>query len=142
MRRVVVTGLGLVTPLGCGAERVWRRLIRGESGIRRITRFEVDDLPAKIAGQVPTEGEGAFRAEEVLEPKDVRKNDPFILYGIAAAHEAVEDADWMPQDERERERTGVLIGSGIGGLGTIADTAVELDSAGRAASARSSSRRA
>jgi 3-oxoacyl-[acyl-carrier-protein] synthase II len=111
MRRVVVTGLGLVTPLGCGVERVWRRLTCGESGIRRITRFEVDDLPAKIAGQVPTEGEGAFRAENVLEPKDVRKNDPFILYGIAAAREAVEDADWMPQDDRARERTGVLIGS-------------------------------
>ena len=130
MRRVVVTGLGLVTPLGCGVERVWRRLIRGESGIRRITRFEVDDLPAKIAGQVPTEGEGAFRTEEVLEPKDVRKNDPFILYGIAAAREAVEDAGWTPQDERERERTGVLIGSGIGGLSTIADTAVELERRG------------
>ena len=126
MRRVVVTGLGLVTPLGCGVERVWRRLIRGESGIRRITRFEVDDLPAKIAGEVPTEGEGAFRAEAVLEPKDVRKNDPFILYGIAAAREAVEDAGWTPEDPRERERTGVLIGSGIGGLSTIADTAVEL----------------
>jgi 3-oxoacyl-[acyl-carrier-protein] synthase II len=130
MRRVVVTGLGLVTPLGCGVDRVWRRLIGGESGIHRITRFEVDDLPAKIAGQVPTEGEGAFRAEEVLEPKDVRKNDPFILYGIAAAREAIEDADWMPQDERARERTGVLIGSGIGGLGTIADTAVELEQRG------------
>jgi 3-oxoacyl-[acyl-carrier-protein] synthase II len=130
MRRVVVTGLGLVTPLGCGTERVWRRLLRGESGIRRITGFEIDDLPARIAGQVPTEGEGAFRAEEVLEPKDVRKNDPFILYGIAAAREAVEDAGWMPQGARERERTGVLIGSGIGGLGTIADTAVELERRG------------
>ena len=130
MRRVVVTGLGLVTPLGCGTERVWRRLIRGESGIRQITGFEIDDLPARIAGQLPTEGEGAFRAEEVLEPKDVRKNDPFILYGIAAAHEAVEDADWMPQDAHERERTGVLIGSGIGGLSTIADTAVELERRG------------
>ena len=92
MRRVVVTGLGLVTPLGCGVEHVWRRLIRGESGIRRITRFEIDDLPAKIAGEVPTEGEGAFRVEEVVEPKDVRKNDPFILYGIGAAREAIEDA--------------------------------------------------
>jgi 3-oxoacyl-[acyl-carrier-protein] synthase II len=130
MRRVVVTGLGLVTPLGCGVERVWRRLIRGESGIRRIAGFETDDLPARIAGQVPTEGEGAFRAEAVLEPKDVRKNDPFILFGIAAAREAVEDAGWLPQDERSRARTGVLIGSGIGGLGTIADTAVELERRG------------
>jgi 3-oxoacyl-[acyl-carrier-protein] synthase II len=130
MRRVVVTGLGLVTPLGCGVEHAWRRLVRGESGIRAITRFPVDDLPARIGGQLPDEGEGAFRADEVVPPKDVRKNDPFILYGIAAAREAVEDAGWMPEDERERERTGVLIGSGIGGLSTIADTAVELEQRG------------
>ncbi len=130
MRRVVVTGLGLVTPLGCGVEHAWRRLVRGESGIRMITRFRVDDLPAKIAGLLPDEGEGAFRADEVVAPKDVRKNDRFILYGIGAAREAVEDAGWMPEDQRERERTGVLIGSGIGGLSTIADTAVELEQRG------------
>ncbi len=130
MRRVVVTGLGLVTPLGCGVDVAWRRLIGSKSGIRRIETFEVDDLPAKIAGQVPTEGEGAFVAEAVLEPKDVRKNDRFILYGIAAAHEAVEDAGWLPEDTHDRERTGVMIGSGIGGLSTIADTAVELHTRG------------
>jgi 3-oxoacyl-[acyl-carrier-protein] synthase II len=130
MRRVVVTGLGLVTPLGCGVDVAWRRLIGGESGIRRIRGFEVDDMPARIAGQVPTEGEGAFVAEEVVAPKDVRKNDRFILYGIAAAREAIEDAGWLPEDEHDRERTGVLIGSGIGGLSTIADTAVELHTRG------------
>jgi 3-oxoacyl-[acyl-carrier-protein] synthase II len=130
MRRVVVTGLGLVTPLGCGVEVAWRRLIAGESGIRRIDIFETDDLPARIAGLLPAEGEGAFRAEEVLEPKDVRKNDRFILYGIAAAQQAVEDAGWTPQDEAARLRTGVMIGSGIGGLKTIADTAVELEQRG------------
>jgi 3-oxoacyl-[acyl-carrier-protein] synthase II len=130
MRRVVVTGLGLVTPLGCGVELVWRRLTGGQSGVRPITRFQVDDMPARIAGQVPTEGEGAFRAEEVLEPKDVRKNDLFILYGIAAAREAIEDSGWMPEDEHGRQRTGVMIGSGIGGLSTIADTAVELEQRG------------
>jgi 3-oxoacyl-[acyl-carrier-protein] synthase II len=130
MRRVVVTGLGLVTPLGCGVELVWRRLTGGQSGVRPITRFQVDDMPARIAGQVPTEGEGAFRAEEVLEPKDVRKNDLFILYGIAAAREAIEDSGWMPEDEHGRQRTGVMIGSGIGGLSTIAYTAVELEQRG------------
>jgi 3-oxoacyl-[acyl-carrier-protein] synthase II len=130
MRRVVITGLGLVTPLGCGVELAWRRLIAGNSGIRRIESFEVDDLPAKIAGQVPLEGAGAFDAETVLEPKDVRKNDRFILYGIAAAKEAVEDAGWTPPDELARCRTGVMIGSGIGGLKTIADTAVELEQRG------------
>jgi 3-oxoacyl-[acyl-carrier-protein] synthase II len=130
MRRVVITGLGLVTPLGCGVELAWRRLTAGESGIRRIESFQVDDLPAKIAGLVPLEGDGAFDAEAVLEPKDVRKNDRFILFGIAAAKEAVEDAGWRPEDELERCRTGVMIGSGIGGLKTIADTAIELEQRG------------
>jgi 3-oxoacyl-[acyl-carrier-protein] synthase II len=130
-RRVVVTGMGLVTPLGCGVDVVWRRLIAGESGIRRIQGFEIEDLPAKIAGQVPTgDGEGAFRIDEVMPPKDARKNDPFILFGLAAAAEAVRDAGWEPVDEQSRNRTGVLIGSGIGGLGTIADTAIELERRG------------
>jgi 3-oxoacyl-[acyl-carrier-protein] synthase II len=130
-RRVVVTGMGMVTPLGCGVGASWRRLIQGQSGIRRIDRFDVDDLPAKIAGLVPTgEQEGAFRIDEVMAPKDARKNDLFIVYGIAAAIEAVRDADWTPEDEQSRERTGVLIGSGIGGLSTIADTAVELEHRG------------
>ena len=100
-RRVVVTGMGAVTPLGCGVEVAWRRLIEGRSGIRRIDRFEVDDLPAKIAGLVPTgEEEGALRIDEVLAPKDARKNDLFIIYGIAAAAEAVRDAGWSPDSLR------------------------------------------
>jgi 3-oxoacyl-[acyl-carrier-protein] synthase II len=126
LRRVAITGLGLVTPLGCGVEVSWRRLIAGKSGIRRIERFDVGDLPVKIAAQLPTDGDGAWRAEEVVPAKDIRKNDPFILYGIAAADEAVRDSGWQPEDDAGRNRTGVLIGSGIGGLGTIADTAVDL----------------
>jgi 3-oxoacyl-[acyl-carrier-protein] synthase II len=126
-----VTGVGLVTPLGCGKEVVWRRLLAGESGVRRIERFEVDDLPAKIAGQVPAgEDEGAFRPDEIMPPKDARRNDLFILFGVAAAQQAVEDAGWQPEDDEARNRTGVLIGSGIGGLGTIADTAIELEKRG------------
>jgi 3-oxoacyl-[acyl-carrier-protein] synthase II len=131
IRRVVVTGLGLVTPLGCGAEAVWRRLTQGQSGIRRIDRFDVEDLPAKIAGLVPRgDGEGDFRIDEVVAPKEARKYDLFIIYGIAAAIEAVRDAGWEPADEDGRQRTGVLIGSGIGGLSTIADTAIELERRG------------
>jgi 3-oxoacyl-[acyl-carrier-protein] synthase II len=130
-RRVVVTGMGMVTPLGHGVDVSWRRLIEGESGIRRITRFEVDDLPAKVAGMVPCgDEEGAFHVDEVLAPKDARKNDLFIIYGLAAAIEAVRDADWTPEDDQERARTGVLIGSGIGGLSTIAETALELEQRG------------
>jgi 3-oxoacyl-[acyl-carrier-protein] synthase II len=130
-RRVVVTGMGLVTPLGCGVELSWRRLTEGRSGIRRIDRFDVEDLPAKIAGLVPTgEEEGALRIDQVMPPKDARKNDPFIIYGIAAAIEAVHDSGWLPEDEEARIRTGVLIGSGIGGLSTIADTALELEQRG------------
>ncbi|NJO39092.1 MAG: beta-ketoacyl-ACP synthase II, partial [Rhizobiales bacterium] len=129
-RRVVITGLGLVTPLGAGVDVSWRRLIAGESGLRRIDRFSVDDLPAKIAGLIPREGEGAFVADDVMSAKDVRRNDPFILYGIAAATEAIRDSGWQPEDEESRARTGVLIGSGIGGLSTIADTAVELETRG------------
>ena len=129
-RRIVVTGLGLVTPLGCGVDVVWPRLLQGQSGIVRIDRFPVDDLPAKVAGLVPREGEGAFRIDEVVAPKDARKNDLFIIYGIAAAVDAVRDAGWQPVDEEDCRRTGVLIGSGIGGLSTIADTAVELEQRG------------
>ncbi len=129
-RRIVVTGLGLVTPLGCGVDVVWRRLLEGQSGIVRIDRFPVDDLPAKVAGLVPSEGEGAFKIDEVVAPKEARKNDLFIIYGIAAAIDAVRDAGWQPVDEDDCRRTGVLIGSGIGGLSTIADTAVELERRG------------
>ncbi|MGE0256108.1 MAG: beta-ketoacyl-ACP synthase II [Alphaproteobacteria bacterium] len=123
MRRVVVTGLGLVTPLGVGVEHNWRRLTAGESGIRAIQSFDVSDLPAKIAGQVPR-GEtsaGHFNPDEHIEPKEQRRLDPFITYAIAAADYAIADAGWKPEAEEDAERTGVLIGSGIGGLQTIYD---------------------
>jgi 3-oxoacyl-[acyl-carrier-protein] synthase II len=128
MRRVVVTGLGLVTPLGSGVEPVWERLLDGQSGIRGIQNFDVSDLPAKIAGQVPPgeSAEGRFNADDYMAPKDQRKIDRFIVYGIAAGHQAVEDAGWMPDDEESLERTGVLIGAGIGGLETIYNTSVTL----------------
>jgi len=130
-RRVVITGIGLVTPLGSGVDVSWRRLIAGESGLREIDRFKIDDLPAKVAGMVPPDGtEGAFDVEEVMSAKDARRNDPFILYGIAAASEAIEHSGWKPESDEARSRTGVLIGSGIGGLGTIAHTAVELETRG------------
>ncbi len=121
MRRVVVTGLGAVTPLGIGAERVWKRLIAGESGIRAIQNFDVTDLPAKIAGQVPqgSKADGKLDLNEWIPPKEQRKMDRFIQLALVAATEAVEDSGWMPQDEEGRCATGVMIGSGIGGLQTI-----------------------
>ncbi|UUX49386.1 beta-ketoacyl-ACP synthase II [Nisaea acidiphila] len=124
MRRVVVTGLGLVTPLGDGVEHNWSRLIKGDSGIRNIDQFDVSDLPAKIAGIVPEGegGDGTFNADAYLEPKEQRKVDRFILLGMAAADQAVKDSGWMPEDEEDQDRTGVLIGSGIGGLTSIAST--------------------
>ncbi len=123
MRRVVVTGLGLVTPLGVGVEHNWRRITAGHSGIGAIQNFDVSDLPAKIAGQVPR-GDGAdgkFNADDYMSPKDQRRVDDFIVFAMGAAVQAVEDAGWQPDDEYERERTGVMIGSGIGGLQTIYD---------------------
>ena len=126
MRRVVVTGMGLVTPLGCGVEAVWQRLIDGQSGIRSIQSFDVSDLPCKVAGQLP-QGEtsaGYFNADDWMAPKDQRKVEPFILYAVAAAVQAVEDSRWKPEDDEGRERTGVMIGSGIGGLEGIADGAI------------------
>lgn len=122
MRRVVVTGLGLVTPLGCGVELTWKRLLAGQSGITAITQFDVSDLPAKIAGTVPREGEGAFNPDDWVLPKEQKKMDLFIQFAMAAAAQAVEDAGWKPTDEESLERTGVMIGSGIGGLPSIEET--------------------
>ena len=128
MRRVVVTGLGLVTPLGSGVKSVWERLLAGQSGIRAIQSFDVSDLPAKIAGQVPLgeTSDGNFNADDYVTPKDQRKVDRFIVYGIAAGQQAVEDAGWMPEDEESLERTGVMVGAGIGGLETIYDNSITL----------------
>ncbi|MFX0542635.1 beta-ketoacyl-ACP synthase II [Roseovarius sp. S4756] len=124
MRRVVVTGLGLVTPLASGVEESWSRLLDGQSGAGPITRFDPVNVQTKYACEVPLgDGtEGTFNADDYMEPKERRKVDDFILYGVAAAQQAVEDAGWMPEDEEARERTGVMIGSGIGGLRSIEET--------------------
>jgi 3-oxoacyl-[acyl-carrier-protein] synthase II len=130
-RRVVITGMGVVSPLANGAEATWKKLIAGQSGIRPITSFDVSDLPAKIAGTVP-EGDqpGLFHADSYMSPKDQRKVDRFILYAVSAAIQAVEDSGWMPEDEESRERTGVMIGSGIGGLPEIESTAYVIKESG------------
>ncbi|MEE8188412.1 MAG: beta-ketoacyl-ACP synthase II [Kiloniellales bacterium] len=132
MRRVVVTGLGLVTPLGSGVRSTWERLIAGRSGIGAIQSFDVSDLPCKIAGEVPLgeTAEGSFNPDDYITPKERRRIDPFIIYGIAAAQQAVEDAEWQPEDEESLERTGVMIGSGIGGLRTIAEGALTVHERG------------
>ena len=126
MRRVVVTGMGIVCPLGLGVEHVWSRLLAGQSGIGTITGFDAGDLPAKIAGEVPLGPytEGKYTASEWIAAKDVKKMDPFIHYGIAAAAQAVADSGWEPQTEEDRCATGVMMGSGIGGLQTIYEGAV------------------
>jgi len=117
MRRVVITGLGMVSPIATGVEESWSRLINGESGIREIDAFDVANLPVKIAGTIVQGQEpGQFDPDAWMSSKDRRRNDDFILYGMAAAVQAVEDADWKPEDDDARNRTGVLIGSGIGGL--------------------------
>ncbi|MCA1973503.1 MAG: beta-ketoacyl-ACP synthase II [Caenispirillum sp.] len=121
MRRVVVTGVGMVSPLGSGVDANWTRLLNSESGIRAIDHFDVSDLPAKIAGLVP-KGENdlhRFDADAYVPAKDRRRMDEFIVYGMAAAIQAVEDSGWKPDDDEDRERTGVIIGSGIGGLSSI-----------------------
>ena len=131
-RRVVVTGMGIASPLGLGVEHVWKRLIAGESGIAAIQSFDVKDLPAKIAGQVPvgSKAEGKLDLAEWIPVKDQKKMDRFIQLAMVAAVEAVEDSGWMPEDEEGRCATGVMIGSGIGGLTTIHE-ASQLIAAGK-----------
>jgi 3-oxoacyl-[acyl-carrier-protein] synthase II len=132
MRRVVVTGLGMVTPLACGVEPTWQRLVAGESGARRIEKFEVADLPAQIACQIPR-GDGAngtYNPDQWMEPKEQRKVDEFIVFAMCAARQALDDAGWRPKTSDEQNTTGVLIGSGIGGLEGIADTAITLKERG------------
>jgi 3-oxoacyl-[acyl-carrier-protein] synthase II len=127
-RRVVVTGIGAVTPLGAGVDNIWRRILNGESGAGAIQSFDVSDLAVKIACEVPVgdRESGAFNPDDHVPPKDQRKMDRFIIYGIGAADEAIADAGWTPDSEEELERTGVMIGSGIGGLETIAEAAMLL----------------
>jgi 3-oxoacyl-[acyl-carrier-protein] synthase II len=126
MRRVVVTGLGMVTPLACGVEETWSRLLAGQSGAGPITRFDASNVVTTYACEIPMGdgSDGTFNPDDWMEPKDRRKVDDFILYGVAAATQAVRDSGWEPATDEDRERTGVMIGSGIGGLSSIAETAV------------------
>jgi len=141
MRRVVVTGLGLTTPLGVTVAETWDNLVNGRSGIRAVTRFDVSDLPCRVAGQLlrPDLGDAAesgpdfvtpFAAEDTIPRKDLRKIDNFIVYAIAAAEQAIADAGWSAGTEEDRDRAGVLIGSGIGGLETIYDGSIVLHERG------------
>ena len=132
MRRVVVTGLGMGTPLGCGVEPTWRRLIEGQSGARRIEHFEVSDIACQIACVVPRGdgSNGTFNADQWMEPKEQRKVDDFIIFAMSAARQALEDAGWKPKTQEEQVATGVLIGSGIGGIEGIAETALLLKERG------------
>jgi 3-oxoacyl-[acyl-carrier-protein] synthase II len=128
MRRVVVTGLGMVTPLGNGVEATWSRLVQGQSGANRISDFQVDDLACRIACQIPRGdgSDGTFNADQWMEPKEQRKVDPFIVYGMAAATQALQDSGWKPTTYEDQCATGVLIGSGIGGIGGIYEASATL----------------
>lgn len=129
MRRVVITGMGIVSPLGVGVDKNWAELTSGKSGIRKITRFDASDMSSQIAGMVPYQSEGVadgFNPDDTLTPKDQKKVDTFILYGMMAADEAVADSGWKPSNVHEQERTGVMIGSGIGGLQSIYETSETL----------------
>ena len=132
LRRVVITGLGLVTPLGSGVDASWSRLIAGGNGARRIEEFEVADLACQVACFIPrgTQSEGKFNPDDWMEPKEQRKVDDFIVYGMAAATQALTDSGWKADTQEKQERTGVLIGSGIGGLSGIADTSLLLKEKG------------
>jgi 3-oxoacyl-[acyl-carrier-protein] synthase II len=132
MRRVVITGLGLLTPLGCGVEPTWRRLIAAESGVRTIGKFDVSDLPCRIAATVERGdgSNGSFNPDQWMEPKEQRKVDDFIIYAMCAATQALQDAGWKPTTYEDQARSGVLIGSGIGGIEGIAETAIILKERG------------
>jgi 3-oxoacyl-[acyl-carrier-protein] synthase II len=131
MRRVVVTGLGMVTPLGAGVAHCWHQALAGRSGVRAITHFDVSDLPVKIAGLVPRgTGAGQFDASALASAKDLKRLEDYVLFALAATSEALRDASWYPTEREQLERTGVMLGSGIGGLPTLADAAVVLHTEG------------
>lgn len=132
LRRVVVTGLGLVTPLGCGVEATWSNILAGKSGAKRIDDFQVDDIACQIAHRIPrgAYADGMYNPDEWMEVKEQRKVDEFIVYAMAAATQAIQDAGVEPKTQEEQERTGVLIGSGIGGIGGIYDASVTLHEKG------------
>jgi len=132
MRRVVVTGLGMVSPLACGVEQTWKRLLAGQSGAGAITRFDADGFATTYACEIPfgDGSDGSFNPDDWMEPKERRKVDDFILYGMAAADQAIRDAGWAPTEAEALERTGVMVGSGIGGLSSIADTSILIEQRG------------
>src|SRR5919202_4781802 len=132
LRRVVVTGIGLVTPLGCGVEPTCSRLLAGESGAARIEHFDVSDLPCRIACRIPRGdgSDGTYNADEWMDPKDQRRVDEFIVFAMAAATQALADAGWEPGSYEDQIRSGVLIGSGIGGLQGIEEGAFNLKEKG------------
>src|SRR6187549_2414306 len=132
MRRVVITGMGMLTPLGCGVEATWARLLKGESGAKKIDTFEVSDIACKIACVIPR-GDGTnatYNPDQWMEPKEQRKVDEFIVFAMCAARQALDDAGWHPKTYDEQTTTGVLIGSGIGGIEGIAETAITLHERG------------
>ena len=131
MRRVVITGLGLVTPVGCGVEPAWKALLAGKNGARRVEEFEVSDITCQIANFIPRgKGEGEFSPDDWMEPKEQRKVDDFIIYAVAAADQAIADSGLKFETTEAQEEAGVLIGSGIGGLSGIADTSILLKEKG------------
>jgi 3-oxoacyl-[acyl-carrier-protein] synthase II len=132
MRRVVVTGMGMVTPLGCGVDTTWSRLVKGESGAKKVDTFEVSDIACQIACMIPRGdgSNGTYNPDQWMEPKEQRKVDEFIVFAMCAARQALDDAGWKPQSYEEQTMTGVLIGSGIGGIEGIAETAVTLHEKG------------
>ncbi|MGA7975139.1 MAG: beta-ketoacyl-ACP synthase II [Pseudolabrys sp.] len=132
MKRVVVTGMGMLTPLACGVEPTWARIVKGESGARKVERFEVSDIACRIACQIPRgDGtNGTYNPDQWMEPKEQRKVDEFIVFAMCAARQALDDAGWHPKSYEEQTRSGVLIGSGIGGIEGIADTAITLKERG------------
>ena len=127
MRRVVVTGIGMCTPLGFGWNHCWKKLIEGRSGIRRLSGFEIDDLPSKVGGQICFEGDENFFPENIIPIKDKKKIEPFIEYALVASDEALLDSGWKINNEEDSFKTGVMIGSGIGGLDGIRKSAINLD---------------
>ena len=132
MRRVVVTGLGMVTPLGCGVDATWTRILDGQSGARKIDTFEVADLASQIACMIPRGdgSDGTFNPDQWMEPKEQRKVDDFIIFAMAAAEQAIRDSGFVADTPEKQETAGVLIGSGIGGLSGIADTSLLLQEKG------------
>jgi len=132
MRRVVVTGIGAITPLACGAEASWKKLLAAQSGANLMTGFDTSDLATKIACQVPlgSASEDCFNASEWIDAKEIRRNDPFILFGIAASKQAIKDSGWVAETEEQKCRSGVLLGSGIGGLTAIHDNSLTLSNKG------------